>query len=157
MVRSQRHSSPELEAFLTAHPGRDLDRAGLRLHYLDEGHGPPVVMLHGNPTWSFYFRRLAVALQAAFRTIVPDQIGCGLSDKPDDTRYAYTLASRTDDLEALLDHLSIDRQITLILHDWGGMVGMTYAARHPERIARLVVMNTAAFHMPRAKRLPWAL
>ena len=89
--------------------------------------------------------------------IVPDHIGCGLSDKPDDSRYAYTLASRVDDLERLLDHLGLDRDLTLVMHDWGGMIGMAYAARHPERIARLVVSNTAAFHKPAAKPLPWAL
>lgn len=149
--------SPEFESFLAAHPGKDFDRDGLRLHYLDEGEGDPVVMVHGNPTWSFYYRRLATALRPDYRVIVPDHIGCGLSDKPDDARYTYTLASRSDDLEALLDHLHLERPITLVLHDWGGMIGMTYAARHPERIGRLVVMNTAAFHMPKAKRLPWAL
>jgi haloalkane dehalogenase len=89
--------------------------------------------------------------------IVPDHIGCGLSDKPDDSRYRYTLASRVDDLECLLDTLGIDRDITLILHDWGGMIGSAYAARHPERIARLVVSNTAGFHKPAKKRMPPAL
>ena len=155
--RPRRGLSPELDAFLAAHPGRDLDRSGLNLHYLDEGQGEPVVMVHGNPTWSFYYRRLVERLSPVYRTVVPDHIGCGYSDKPDDARYAYTLASRVDDLEALLDDLGIDRNVTLVMHDWGGMIGMTYAARHPERIARLVVMNTAAFHMPRAKSLPWAL
>ena len=87
------------------HPGRDFDRDGLRLHYLDEGEGEPVVMVHGNPTWSFYYRKLVEALTGSYRTIVPDHIGCGLSDKPGDDRYAYTLESRVDDLEALLDHL----------------------------------------------------
>jgi haloalkane dehalogenase len=89
--------------------------------------------------------------------IVPDHIGCGLSDKPGDDCYTYTLSSRVDDLEALLDHLGIDGDVTLVLHDWGGMIGMAYAARHPERISRIVVMNTAAFHMPAAKSFPLAL
>jgi haloalkane dehalogenase len=157
MARDSHPRIPELEAFLADHPGRDFDRGGLRLHYLDEGQGDPVVMVHGNPTWSFYYRRLVEALRPAYRTIVPDQIGCGLSDKPDDARYRYTLATRVEDLESLLDHLGLDHGITLVLHDWGGMIGMTYAARHPERIARLVIMNTAAFHMPKSKRIPWAL
>jgi pimeloyl-ACP methyl ester carboxylesterase len=157
MPSTRRDSSPELEAFLAAHPGRDLDRSGLRLHYLDEGQGEPVVMVHGNPTWSFHFRRLVDVLSPAYRTIVPDHIGCGFSDKPDDSRYTYTLASRAQDLESLLDHLGIDRNVTLVMHDWGGMIGMTYAARHPQRIVRLVVMNTAAFQMPRTKSLHWAL
>ncbi|MGC8641628.1 MAG: alpha/beta fold hydrolase [Isosphaeraceae bacterium] len=157
MAESLRKTNPEFDAFLATHPGRDWDRNGLKLHYLDEGQGEPVVMVHGNPTWSFHFRRLVEALSPTCRTIVPDQIGCGLSDKPDDSRYTYTLSSRVDDLEALLDHLGIDRHITLVVHDWGGMIGLAYAARHPERISRLVVMNTAAFHMPRAKSFPWAL
>ena len=114
-------------------------------------------MLHGNPTWSFYYRHLIDSLRGSYRVIVPDHIGCGMSDKPDDSRYHYTLASRVDDLELLLDHLGLDRDITLILHDWGGMIGMAYAARHPERIARLVVSNTAAFHKPAGKPLPRAL
>lgn len=150
-------SNSELSAFLAAHPGRDMDRGGLRLHYLDEGSGPPVVMVHGNPTWSFFFRRLVDQLRPSRRTIVPDQIGCGLSEQPDDRRYDYTLERRVADLEALLDHLNVDRDISLVLHDWGGMIGMTYATRYPERIARLVILNTAAFHMPKSKRLPAAL
>jgi pimeloyl-ACP methyl ester carboxylesterase len=149
--------NPILNRFLTDHPGRDLDRGGIKLHYIDEGSGEPIVMLHGNPTWSFYFRHLIDRLRGSYRVIVPDHIGCGISDKPDDSRYAYTLASRVDDLELLLDHLGLDRDITLIVHDWGGMIGMAYAARHPERIARLVVSNTAAFHKPASKPMPGAL
>jgi haloalkane dehalogenase len=149
--------SDALEAFLANHPGRDFLRDGLRLHYLDEGEGEPVVMVHGNPTWSFYYRNLVEAMNGSYRTIVPDHIGCGRSDKPDDSRYAYTLKSRVDDLEALLDHLEVNRGITLVLHDWGGMIGMAYAARHPERVARLVILNTGAFPLPRSKPFPWPL
>lgn len=137
--------------------GQFLDRDGLRYHYLDEGSGEPVVMLHGNPTWSFYYRNLVQALSGSYRTIVPDHIGCGLSDKPGDDRYDYTLKSRVDDLERLLDHLGLDTGITLVVHDWGGMIGMAYASRHPERIRRLVVLNTGAFHLPKTKRFPLAL
>jgi cis-3-alkyl-4-acyloxetan-2-one decarboxylase len=145
-----------LQRFLADHPGRDLDRDGLRLHYIDEGAGQPVVMLHGNPTWSFYYRHLIEDLRDSYRVIVPDHIGCGLSDKPDDSRYDYRLASRVDDLERLLDHLGLGRELTLVMHDWGGIIGMTFAARHPDRIARLVVCNTIAFR-PTGKSLPWAL
>jgi haloalkane dehalogenase len=134
-----------------------LDLDGIRYHYLDEGAGEPVVMLHGNPTWSFYYRRLVLALRDKCRVIVPDHVGCGLSDKPDDSRYRYTLASRVDDLEALLDHLGINEKLTLVLHDWGGIIGMAYASRRLERIKRLVVLNTAAFHLPPGKKLPWSL
>jgi haloalkane dehalogenase len=145
------------DRFIKAHPGRDLDLGGLRYHYLDEGEGEPVVMVHGNPTWSFYYRRLVEALSPSYRTIVPDHIGCGRSEKPDDARYDYTLERRVADLEALLDRLRIDGGLTLVLHDWGGMIGMTYAARHPERVSRLIVLNTAAFHLPATKPFPWPL
>lgn len=137
-----------------------LDREGLRYHYLDEGEGAPVVMVHGNPTWSFYFRALVKGLRGAFRCVVPDHIGCGLSDKPAEDRYEYVLERRVDDLESLLDHLGLIGGITLVLHDWGGMIGMACALRRPQRIARLVILNTAAFLLPPGKSLPlrlWAL
>ncbi len=136
---------------------RFLDLDGLRYHYLDEGAGEPVLMLHGNPTWSFYYRRLAMALRDRYRVIVPDHIGCGLSDKPADDRYPYTLDRRARDVEALLDHLNIKRNLTLVLHDWGGIIGMLCAHRRPERISRLIVFNTAAFHLPAGKVFPWPL
>lgn len=134
-----------------------LDLNGLRYHYLDEGNGEPVVMLHGNPTWSFYYRNLVSSLKDDFRTIVPDHIGCGLSDKPADSLYSYTLKQRVDDLERLLEHLDIRDNITLVLHDWGGMIGMAYASRYPDRIKRLVILNTSAFHLPESKKFPLAL
>ncbi|MDX2020322.1 MAG: alpha/beta fold hydrolase [Deltaproteobacteria bacterium] len=136
-----------------------LDRQGLTYHYVDEGQGEPVVMVHGNPTWSFYYRNLVLALKGQYRTVVPDHMGMGLSDKPGDARYDYRLKSRIDDLEALLLHLNLLQgpKLTLVMHDWGGMIGMGLAARHPERIGRLVLMNTAAFHLPSDMRLPLAL
>lgn len=134
-----------------------LDLDGLRYHYVDEGQGDPVVMLHGNPTWSFYYRNLITALSDRYRTIAPDHIGCGLSDKPDDESYDYTLSRRVDDLEVLLAALDIDENITLVVHDWGGMIGMAYATRHPARIKRLVILNTSAFSLPATKAFPWAL
>lgn len=137
--------------------GHKLNLDGLDYHYLDEGSGPPVVMLHGNPSWSFYYRNLVLALRDRYRCIVPDHIGCGLSDKPGDDRYDYTLTRRVDDLERLIDSLAITKNITLVLHDWGGMIGMAWAARHPGRIARLVIMNTTAFHLPEGKKFPLAL
>jgi len=137
--------------------GKVLNLDGLRYHYLDEGSGEPVVMVHGNPSWSFYYRNLVLALRDRYRCIVPDHIGCGFSDKPGDDRYDYTLSRRVDDLERLLEHLGIDANITLVLHDWGGMIGMAYAVRHPGRIKRLVILNTAAFHLPKEKPFPLAL
>jgi pimeloyl-ACP methyl ester carboxylesterase len=132
-------------------------RPHLTMNYLDEGTGDPVVMLHGNPTWSFYYRNLVLALRDSYRCIVPDHIGCGLSDKPPESLYDYSLKSRIDDLEALLDHLGLRENLTLVVHDWGGMIGMGFAARHPERIKRLVVSNTGAFPLPKTKRFPWSL
>ena len=116
-----------------------------------------MVMVHGNPTWSFYYRELIKAFSDQYRTIVPDHIGCGFSDKPDPDIYEYTLKNRVDDLESLLDSLYIREKITLIAHDWGGMIAMTYALRHTERISRIILMNTSAFFPPDKKRLPLRL
>lgn len=137
--------------------GHFLALNGLRYHYLDEGTGDPVVMLHGNPTWSFYYRELVQALRDSYRCVVPDHVGCGLSDRPADAEYDYTLDRRARDLEALLDRLGLKDNLTLVLHDWGGMIGMLFASRFPERVKRLVVLNTAAFHLPKTKRLPWQI
>lgn len=137
--------------------GRFFEREGVRMHYLDEGRGEPVVMVHGNPTWSFYYRRLVTALSPRYRCIVPDHVGMGLSDKPGDDRYPYTLERRVEDFTALLDHLGVTRDVTLVVHDWGGMIGMAWAARHPERVARLVILNTGAFPLPSDKPFPWPL
>ena len=134
-----------------------LDLDGLAYHYLDEGDGDPVVMVHGNPSWSFYYRKLTRQLSKHYRVIVPDHIGCGLSMKPADSLYQYRLQRRVDDLERLIEHLQLPQKITLVVHDWGGMIGMAWAMRHPERLARLVLMNTAAFHLPVEKKLPLAL
>jgi pimeloyl-ACP methyl ester carboxylesterase len=130
------------------------DHSGLRQHYIDEGRGAPVVMLHGNPTWSFMYRTLIADLRTSYRVIAPDHIGCGLSDKPDDTRYTYNLAQRVRDLDVLLESAGVTRDITLVVHDWGGLIGLVWAVRHPKRISRLVVFNTAAFPIPAPTRLP---
>jgi pimeloyl-ACP methyl ester carboxylesterase len=114
-------------------------------------------MLHGNPTWSFYYRNLVRALSGRFRCIVPDHIGCGLSDKPGEDRYDYRLASRITDLESLLSHLDIRQPLTLVVHDWGGIIGFAWAVEHPGQIARTVILNTAAFPMPEDKKMPAAL
>jgi haloalkane dehalogenase len=111
-------------------------------------------MVHGNPSWSFYYRNLVKELRSSHRCIVPDHIGCGFSDKPGDDRYDYTLERRVADLERLIDSLDLAEKITLVVHDWGGMIGMTWAARHPDRVGRLVILNTAAFPLPAAKPFP---
>ncbi|MEJ8567240.1 alpha/beta fold hydrolase [Elongatibacter sediminis] len=136
-----------------------LQRPAGRMHYLDEGpaDAPPVLMLHGNPTWSFYYRKLVLGLRGTHRCIVPDHLGCGLSDKPPASAYDYRLASRIDDLDTLIRHVAPDRPLTLVVHDWGGMIGFAWAVRNPHRIARLVILNTAAFPLPEDKPMPWAL
>ncbi len=141
-----------------------LEIAGHRMHFLDEGpvngstrDAPVVLMVHGNPTWSFYYRNLVLALRDRYRCIVPDHIGCGLSDKPGDARYPYTLARRISDLGALMEHLQPKTPVHLIVHDWGGMIGLGWAAGQPDQIAALVITNTAAFPMPKEKKFPAAL
>ncbi|PNS08661.1 putative hydrolase or acyltransferase (alpha/beta hydrolase superfamily) [Lysobacter silvestris] len=142
-------------------PGRFDVRPGIAMSYLDEGprDGEVIVMLHGNPSWSFYWRHLVSGLSDRYRCIVPDHVGMGLSDRPDDAaaaspHYDYTLKSRIDDLDALLKHLGIDGPVTLAVHDWGGMIGFGWALRDPSRVRRLVITNTASFPLPQAKRFP---
>jgi haloalkane dehalogenase len=120
---------------------------GARMSYLDEGprSADAVLMLHGNPTWSFYYRELVRALAPSRRCIVPDHIGMGLSEKPPD--YEYTLARRIDDVAGLVAMLGLQR-IDLVVHDWGGAIGFGLAARHPGLINRLTILNTAAFRSP---------
>jgi len=115
---------------------------GHNLSFLDQGQGRVIVMLHGNPTWSFFYRNLAILLQDTYRVIVPDHMGCGFSDKPQD--YSYTLKTHIDNLETLLADLDIEK-FSLVVHDWGGAIGMGLAVRNPERVESVVVMNTAAF------------
>lgn len=130
---------------------------GHRLHYLDEGSGPVVVMVHGNPNWVYYWRNLIPALSDRFRCLAIDHIGCGLSDKPDDAQYPYTLSRRIDDLTAWIEQLQIDGPIHIIAHDWGGMIASGFATRHPDRIGKLVMLNTAAFPLPKTAQIPWQL
>ena len=113
-----------------------------KLHYLDEGEGEVLLFLHGNPTWSFYYRSLIQNFQGRYRCVAPDHIGCGFSDKPQD--YSYTLTTHIDNLEKLVDFLGL-KNITLMVHDWGGAIGMGLAVRKPELIKRLVLFNTASF------------
>lgn len=139
--------TPDLGAIRAIYPFQPQRVAvpGGTLSYLDEGSGPAVVLLHGNPTWSFYYRRLVLALRASHRVIVPDHLGCGLSEKPQD--YAYRLHDHIRNLGYLLDHLGIG-EADLVLHDWGGAIGMGHATQGATRIRRIVVLNTAAFLSP---------
>lgn len=123
------------------------------MSYIDEGpkDAPTLVMLHGNPTWSFYYRKLILAFRDRWRVIAPDHMGCGLSDKPQD--YQYTLRRHVENLTALLDHLGV-KELNLVMHDWGGAIGMGYAVERPESVRSLVIFNTAAF---RSERIPFRI
>ena len=122
-----------------------------RLHYVDEGSGPPLLLLHGNPTWSFYWRKVIEPWRKKFRVVALDHVGCGLSDKP--AVYDYTLARHVENVLALVRALDL-KDITLVAHDWGGPIGLGAAVALPQRFARLVLMNTAAF---RSTRVPWRI
>lgn len=137
---------------------RSIDVGGQAMAYVDVGAGPPVVLVHGNPTWSFYFRTLVAALPAAgYRAIAPDHIGMGRSAKPATTAYPHTLARRVADFGAFLDGVVPSEPLTLVLHDWGGAIALAWAVEHPHRVARLVLLNTAAFPLPAGHRLPLPL
>ena len=141
---------------------KSLDLAGLKMSYLDEGPPPEAeaetfLMVHGNPTWSYYYRHLVMGLSDRYRCIVPDHIGMGLSDKPDDSKYPYSLERRSADLDRLIEHADIKGPINLVVHDWGGMIGTSWAVDHPDRIKRMIVLNSGAFHLPPSKPLPWQL
>jgi pimeloyl-ACP methyl ester carboxylesterase len=147
MVKSgYRHLYPFQSNFLTIN--------GMAYHYLDEGRGDPILMVHGNPTWSFYFRSLVMALRDHHRVIVPDHMGCGLSYKPAAGQYGFRLRDRIADLTALMEHLKPDQPVTLILHDWGGMIGLAWALAHLPGVGRIIILNTSGFFPPKGKPIP---
>ena len=117
---------------------------GWRMHYVDEGAGDPVVLLHGNPAWGFLYRDFIPPLvRAGYRVIVPDMIGFGLSEKPA-REHAHSLDGHIANLVALLRQLDLER-VTLVCHDWGGPTGLSYALSNPERMRALVIMSTWAW------------
>jgi haloalkane dehalogenase len=155
-------SPAQLPAWLRAlYPFRTARLAvdGGRMSYVDEGSpdSPPILLLHGNPTWSFLYRNIIPKLTARYRVIAPDHIGFGLSDKPSDPAW-YTLERHIANFTALVESLGLTK-VTLVLHDWGGPIGLGYAVAHPENIARLVLMNTWASvpHSPDPPELHWGL
>lgn len=117
-----------------------------RLHYVDEGSGDPIVMVHGNPTWSFLYRDLIKRLKPNYRCIALDHLGFGLSDKPRD--WTYLPEDHASNLSALIDGLELSN-VTLVLQDWGGPIGLSYAVAHPDKIARIILMNTWAWPVNR--------
>jgi haloalkane dehalogenase len=123
-----------------------------RLHYVDEGQGRPVVFVHGTPTWSFEFRHLVRGLTATHRCLAPDHLGFGLSDKPRD--WPYRVADHADNLRRLLDDLAVS-DVTLVVHDFGGPIGLAWALDHPDRVRSLVLLNTFMWRLdePRFRRV----
>ncbi len=119
-----------------------LDLDGNQMHYIDEGEGDVIICVHGNPTWSFYYRDVVKELSKTHRVIAFDHIGCGLSSKPQN--YEYTLESRIKDMGTLVKYLGVDKY-SLVVHDWGGAIGTGHAVRYPDSIAKMVFLNTAAF------------
>ena len=124
---------------------------GLNYHYLDEGQGETLLMVHGNPTWSFLWRNLVLAFRDRYRVVVPDHIGCGMSDKPQ--RYGYTLQQHISNLCSAIDQLDLQR-VTLLAHDWGGAIGLGAALSDRDRFTRIVLFNTGAFPPP---YVPWRI
>jgi haloalkane dehalogenase len=118
---------------------RFCSEAGFRQHYVDEGDGRPLILLHGQPTWGYIYRRFIPPLTVTHRVIVPDHMGFGKSETPADRE--YTLSTHVANLAALIESLDL-RDITVVMQDWGGPIGIGYAVRHPERIHSLVLMNT---------------
>jgi haloalkane dehalogenase len=128
---------------------RFFDTDGGRLHYVDEGaaQGRPVVLLHGNPAWSYLYRRFVEPITGAgHRAIAVDLLGFGRSDKPEDPA-AYTIAGHVARLGALLDSLDL-RDACLVVHDWGGPIGLPWAGHNPDRVSRLMILNTFAPRLP---------
>ena len=117
-----------------------LDQDGLRMHYLDEGEGDPVLLLHGEPTWSFLYRKLIPPLAAGARCIAPDYFGFGRSDKPTDTGW-YSFDRHYGSVLGLVEELDLSG-LTVVVQDWGGPIGLRLAVEQPERVERLVILNT---------------
>jgi haloalkane dehalogenase len=142
------HPQPKLPEWLRAlypfAPRSFVTSRGARMSFVDEGprSDEAVLMLHGNPTWSFFYRNLVRLVAPALRCVVPDHIGMGLSEKPAD--YPYRLATRIEDIEGLVASLGL-KKVHLVVHDWGGAIGFGFATRHPELIGRITILNTAAF------------
>jgi len=153
LVRTEWTDLPAEVRRLYPWEGSDLVVAGgHRLHYGDVGQGRPLLFVHGNPTWSFLWRRYVAELSATHRCVAVDHLGAGLSDKPRD--WSYRLADHVANLVALVDRLDL-RDATLVVHDWGGPIGFGAACARPERFTRLVVFNTSVFleHVPFSIRM----
>jgi len=129
-----------------------LETTGGRLHYVDEGSGPTVLMVHGQPTWSFMYRHLIRGLSPRYRCVALDHIGFGLSDKPSD--WSYTPEDHANNVAALVDDLGLT-EVNLVVHDWGGPIGLGWAARHPDKVARIVALDTWMWSMAEHRAGRW--
>ena len=131
---------------------------GHAMAYVDKGSGPPVLLVHGNPTWSFYYRSLIAALPPlGLRAIAPDHIGMGRSDMPSSAEYPHTLRRRVADLTEFVDGLGLTEPLSLVVHDWGGAIALAWAVDHVEQVDRMLLLNTGAFPLPAGKKIPWSL
>ena len=148
--QDEQNAVPRRTGFEDEYPfaSRFLDFDGLRYHYVDEGQGEPLLLVHGNPTWSFAWRNIIKGLSPDYRVLAVDHVGCGFSDKPQ--QYPYVLSRHIDNLCRFVEQLDL-QNVTLIAHDWGGPIGLGTAQRLRERFSRIVLMNTAAF---RSKFIP---
>jgi haloalkane dehalogenase len=124
-------------------PPHYVEQDGLRMHYLDVGGGDPVLLLHGEPTWSFLYRKLIPPLAEVARVVAPDYFGFGRSDKPVERGW-YTYDGHYGAVERFVEEVDL-RRATLVVHDWGGPIGFRLAVEHPDRFERLVVLNTGIF------------
>ena len=158
--RVQRVKLPDSVRRIYPFKDRWIDIDGHRIHYLDEGrqNGPPVILLHGNPTWSFLYREIIPLIESDCRAIAPDYVGMGLSDKPLDERW-YTLENHTRVITRFIEELNL-RDIVLVVQDWGGPIGIGYSLEHLDNVAGMVIMNTWAWPEPSEFHMsifPWRL
>ncbi|WP_242927779.1 alpha/beta fold hydrolase [Pontibacter vulgaris] len=121
-----------------------------KMHYIDEGQGSPIVMIHGTPSWSFLYRNLIKILKKNHRCIAMDLIGFGLSDKPED--WSYKPRAHADNFEKLMEHLQL-KDITLLVHDFGAPIGLAYAIKHPQNVKNIVMLNTWTWSLARHQKL----
>jgi haloalkane dehalogenase len=129
-----------------------VDVDGGRLHYIDEGEGAPILMVHGQPTWSFMYRHLVRGLSPGYRCIALDLIGFGLSDKPRD--WGYRPGQHADNIAALVEHLGLS-DVNLLVHDWGGPIGLGWAIAQRERVGRIIALDTWMWSMAEHRAGRW--
>ncbi|MDA8744597.1 alpha/beta fold hydrolase, partial [Rubripirellula amarantea] len=135
---------------LLPYPSKEFPVAGSVMRYLDEGNADAsetILCVHGNPTWSFYYRKVIERFAPGRRVIAVDHLGCGRSDKPARGEFAYTMAAHRDNLVKLVDHLDL-RNVTLLAHDWGGAIGLSSLVERRDRFLRIMLLNTGAFPPP---------